>query len=117
MTQPRLLLLSFILNQATVLFVLGCHTLAARAIWLAIGKWGKALTVASACLWATILMRLLVQLQSFGAITDLRLMIPVPSLALFVWSAAGFLCALAVGYILRQTMLALVGPGLWSGSK
>jgi hypothetical protein len=27
---------------------------------------------------------------------------------LLFWSVAGFLCALAVGYVLRQTMLALV---------
>lgn len=110
MNGQQLLFASFVLNQATVLFVLGCHTLAARATWLAIGPWGRALTLASAALWITMLMRLLSQLRLFRAIQAFPLAAPPPVTALFFWSVAGFLCALAVGYILRQTMLALVGP-------
>jgi hypothetical protein len=100
--------LSFWLNQATILFVLGCHTLAGWALWASVGRWGKALTISSASVWITIFMRLVVQIRMFQAGAGRITQKPPYLQELFFWSVAGFLCALAVGYVLRQTMLALV---------
>ena len=117
MSDPLLLMLSFWINQSTILFILGCHTLAARAIWGMIGGWGKALTISSACLWIASFMRLVDQLRIYRRPEVERLWIPHSLAAsLFFWSAVGFLCALAVGYVLRQTMFALVSGTYESGT-
>lgn len=107
LSQRALLLASYWLNQATVLFVLGCHVLSAWAAWQAIGKWGRALTIFSALLWASLFMRLTVQVRAPQAAVINAVINSGLAGELFFWSAAGFLCALAVGYVLRQTMLAL----------
>jgi hypothetical protein len=108
MSEAVQLALSFWLWQATILFILGCHTLAGWALWRSVGVWGKALAISSSGLWIAAFMRLVVQLKMLQTGVGRMTLAPPHLQELLFWSVAGFLCALAVGYVLRQTMLALV---------
>lgn len=97
---------SFWLQQATILFIMGCHCLLGWAVWRRIPTWGKALTFSAALLWLSFLMRARASsraLQSFG-----RPIQWVGLEELLFWSAVSFLCALVWGSILRRVMAALV---------
>ena len=104
MSEQWLLLASFWMNQVTTLFVLGCHTLAAMALWRAMGGWARALTFALAGLWIASFMRLTVQLRAYQQIKAFRMALVEE---LFFWSAVGLLFGLAIGWLLKHTFLAV----------
>ena len=111
MSDRVLLALSFWGSQASLLFILGCHVMAAMALWRMVGRWGRLLTVTSTLLWIINFMRLMVQLRIFGggdmgSLTTYAVRRNLLEQLCF-WSVAGLLLALAVGWVLRQTLLTL----------